>query len=248
MLSLAPLPAVAHDHAMRNDDVDDADQKALGLALKALRRRAGMTLAEAGDAMQPPMSGQAWGLYEAGKREGLHHPRTQARLARAVQAEVAELLAERDRLAGTPAANQNHRPIEPARAVDRPARSFSVPVISRVRADPDTQGGLVYDASHAEASVDLGWLFGPTAGRLRMADDRLKGRVEAGQLLHYDRAMPPRDGQIAVIETRAGGLHVYEYRQIAGGKLTAAQSNPPGEIEFPLDLVKGVYAVRMFGD
>lgn len=248
---LASLPMARRlDHVpiMAGTDIDGGETRTLGLALKALRQRAGMTLAEAGDACTPTMSGQAWGLYERGEREGIHHPKTQDRLTAAVHASRADLEAERARIAGEDPANEN-LPLRLATpGVAEGAAAFVVPVITRVRSDPDAQGGLVYDSRHADATIDLGWAFGPTAGRLRMADDRLRGRVFSGQMLHYDRAMPPREGQIAVIETKDGGLHVYEYGEIAGGSVKAQQSNPPAKVEFPMSSVRGVYAVRLIGD
>lgn len=54
----------------------------LSAALADLRRRQGLSQAEAGAALG--MTSQAWGLYEAARRPGLFRPDVQARLTRAL--------------------------------------------------------------------------------------------------------------------------------------------------------------------
>lgn len=78
---------------------DDAEAKALGEALRALRQRAGMSQAEAASAMGLG-SGEAWRVYEIGKAPTIFKPGVQFRLASAVNANLADLHAERDRIAG----------------------------------------------------------------------------------------------------------------------------------------------------
>lgn len=64
----------------------DADPQlnALGEALAALRREAGLSQAEAG--ARAGMTSQGWGLYEGGRRPGLFRPDVQRRLTRAIDA------------------------------------------------------------------------------------------------------------------------------------------------------------------
>ncbi|MBX9574456.1 MAG: helix-turn-helix domain-containing protein [Caulobacteraceae bacterium] len=57
----------------------------MGEALARLRREAGLNQAEAG--ARAGMTGQGWGLYEAGKRPGLFRPDVQRRLTAALGAE-----------------------------------------------------------------------------------------------------------------------------------------------------------------
>lgn len=244
LASLAHREPVTHLPLMVSKAVGGGEDLIWGQALKALRRRAGMTLAEAGDAAVPPLSGQGWGLYEQGQRTGIHLPKTQARLTRAVSATPQDLAEEARRLGADHPANENGI----QNGVAEAGRTYVVPVLSRVRAEPDAHGGVVYDARQADSTVDMAWIFGPTAGRLRMGDDRLKGRVAAGQLIHYDKAQHPRAGQVCVIETKDGGLYVYEYQELAGGLLKVAQCNPSATVEFPMAVVRGVYAVRLVGD
>jgi transcriptional regulator with XRE-family HTH domain len=64
----------------------DADPQlnALGDALAALRREAGLSQAEAG--ARVGMTSQGWGLYESGRRPGLFRPDVQRRLTAAIGA------------------------------------------------------------------------------------------------------------------------------------------------------------------
>lgn len=103
MLALALAAKVLHDPFMTVETLaapdDDAEAKALGEALKVLRQRAGMTQADAAEAMGLG-SGEAWRVYEIGKSPGIFKPGVQFRLAHAVRSTLADLLVERDRLAG----------------------------------------------------------------------------------------------------------------------------------------------------
>lgn len=67
----------------------DSEARRLGEALAALRRACGLSQAEAG--RRAGMTGQGWGLYEAGKRPGLFRPDVQRRLTMAIGAVPAAL-------------------------------------------------------------------------------------------------------------------------------------------------------------
>ncbi|MFP5297245.1 MAG: helix-turn-helix transcriptional regulator, partial [Alphaproteobacteria bacterium] len=67
----------------------DSEARRLGEALAALRRACGLSQAEAG--RRAGMTGQGWGLYEAGKRPGLFRPDVQRRLTMAIGAAPAAL-------------------------------------------------------------------------------------------------------------------------------------------------------------
>lgn len=71
-----------------------AELAALGEALARLRHAAGLNQAEAG--ARVGMTGQGWGLYEAGKRSGLFRPDIQTRLTAALGATPEALTLERD--------------------------------------------------------------------------------------------------------------------------------------------------------
>lgn len=245
--SLAPLQHLAQVPRMVSKAADRGEDWIWGQALKTLRKAAGMTLAEAGDGVEPEgISGQAWGMYEQGQRPSLtEKPNTQRRMAKAVAASRQDLVEAARSLGAVIGDNENDAP---AQGVGETTRSFVFPVQTRVRGDQDAHGGLVYDARAVDSHIDLGWMFGANAGRLRMADDRLKGRVQSGQMLIYDKTQSPRAGQVCVIETRDGGLYVYEFTELSGGSVKGVQSNPAATVEFPMAAVKGVYAVRLIGD
>jgi len=67
----------------------DPEIAALGEALAALRRAAGLSQAEAG--ARAGMTSQGWGLYESGRRPGLFRPDVQRRLTEALSATPEEL-------------------------------------------------------------------------------------------------------------------------------------------------------------
>jgi transcriptional regulator with XRE-family HTH domain len=71
------------------DDDAEAEGRALGEALSALRRERGLSQAEAGRRIG--MTSQGWGLYEAGKRPGLFRPDVQRRLTGALDATPEDL-------------------------------------------------------------------------------------------------------------------------------------------------------------
>ncbi|MCQ4016017.1 helix-turn-helix transcriptional regulator, partial [Klebsiella pneumoniae] len=78
----------------------------MAAALTDLRRRQGLSQAEAGAALG--RTSQAWGLYEAGRRPGLFRPDVQARLTGALdltpedlRLALARLVGESDRTPAT---------------------------------------------------------------------------------------------------------------------------------------------------
>jgi len=229
----------------------DDETRLLGRALESLRARSGKTQSEAADDVHPhPWTSQNWGYYARGERSGIHKPSTQRKLTAALGFTPDDLIAEAARLeSGEDEANEIlHAAPRPILGASEDARSFIMPVLNRTRAEPGDGGALVYDSKRPGATVDFGWLIAPTTGRLLMADDRLNPRIAAGQLLIFDRNMPPRPRQICVVETRDGGLHVYEFIQRTGLAVHVQQLNPAAGVEFPAAMVVGVYAVRMVGD
>ena len=70
-----------------------AELAGLGEALARLRHAGGLSQAEAGERVG--MTGQGWGLYEAGKRAGLFRPDIQTRLTAALGATPEALSLER---------------------------------------------------------------------------------------------------------------------------------------------------------
>lgn len=82
---------------MADGNRDKSEARALGKALAVLRARSGLSQEKAGEAAG--MGGEGWRKYEAGAT-GIFKPATQQRLTAAVDANVEDLLEERDRLLG----------------------------------------------------------------------------------------------------------------------------------------------------
>lgn len=126
----------------------DADPQlnALGDALAALRREAGLSQAEAG--ARVGMTSQGWGLYESGRRPGLFRPDVQRRLTGAVGA-TPEALILRVPAALTGVSASTH-------GVEAGSRAF-VPAPTPRDVDPSERMTLVDDdlAPWAEAGVTL---------------------------------------------------------------------------------------------
>ena len=118
---------------MARFDPKAADELArLAAALTDLRRRQGLSQAEAGAALG--MTSQAWGLYEAGRRPGLFRPDVQARLTGALDLTPEDLRLALARLVG-----ESDR--TPATAgVEAQGRTFTAaapPTLRRLQLDDD---------------------------------------------------------------------------------------------------------------
>lgn len=214
-----------------------ADQaQALGLALRALRERAGMTQDEAGGAIG--LTRQAWQNYEAGVRNSILRTDLQERLARALGLERPDLLREVDRQQGVgPGHHPELRAIEGGRAELR--------VLGRVKAS--ARGPQLYDIAEPESTVDVSWMFGPNARTLRAAGDSMSGYVESGDLVIYDTSTWPSRGDGCVVELGNGEVYVKEYVHVSQGVLTVKQRFPEETLTFPMAEVKGVYKIRLRG-
>lgn len=141
----------------------DSEARRLGEALAALRRACGLSQAEAG--RRAGMTGQGWGLYEAGKRPGLYRPDVQRRLTAALGVRPGAL--------GDPT-----EPAGAARGVSSPAVAWEGPP-ARVRRLQLSNDDL---APWAAAGVVLEYVPGlwprPRQGCvLEMTDGRLLPRL-----------------------------------------------------------------------
>lgn len=87
---------------MATKEDESPEAKALGAALRVLRKRRRMSQPEAGEAFG--IGGEGWRKYEAGLAPSIFKPDTQRRLTAAVGADVAELMAVLQDQDGRPAA------------------------------------------------------------------------------------------------------------------------------------------------
>lgn len=103
MLAVAHRSGFGHVPFMTDETLvapdDEAEAKALGDALRTLRKRSGKSMVEAAEAMGLN-SGEAWRVYEVGKAPTIFKPGVQFRLASAVGGTLAQLHRERDRIMG----------------------------------------------------------------------------------------------------------------------------------------------------
>lgn len=221
------------------------DARDLGRALGKLRRRANLTQTEAAE--RHGVTPQAWQRYEAGNRQAVLRTDLQARLARAVGSNREELVKEAARVAGGAEDDELETP-EPARPLgfQETAAPFVLPVTGR--AQPGPGGPQIYDDQPPSRSIDLLQLVGPNSGFLELTGETMLPWGEPSEVIIYDRARSPRRGYGCVVETTSGDLYVKLYNRVQNGRLYVDQLNPAETIEFPMDTVKGVYAVRFRGD
>lgn len=213
----------------RNADLSEA--QALGLALKQLREREGMTQQQAADAMEPPVTPQAWQRYERGERQVILRSDLQEKVAAAVKATPAELQKVRDMLLGFPGG-------EPLTQ----ARVLTLPIWGRARAG--VAGPQIYDvASEPESTIDLSVLLRTAVKTLRVAGDSMTGYVESGQVVIYDRDRWPRRGDGCVVELKSGDVLVKEYDKSDGSNLFLRQRFPDEGVTVPMSEVAGVYTI-----
>ncbi len=223
---------------------DDAEAKALGEALKVLRQRAGMTQAEAAEAMGLG-SGEAWRVYEIGKSPGIFKPGIQFRLAHAVNSGLSELIAERDRLTGRPASRAALVSSDPFSGGDR----SELPIRDRIQAgawlaaDDTDQTFRTFpaarDGRYPAANQWISEVTGDSMNLLSIFDGDFVHCVDAGDIGYH-----PRHNDIVEVERlRNGGaereLTLKQIEMTAEGFVLAPRSTNPRWRE-PLRLSEGM--------
>lgn len=225
---------------------DEAEAKALGAALKALRMRAGMSQAQAAEAMGLG-SGEAWRVYEIGKAPTLFKPGVQFRMAAAVQATLAELLEERDALLGR--SIQTQRPAKPANDPFMGGNRAELPIRDRIQAgawlladdlgqeEPRTFPAAV-DGRYPYAGQWISEVLGDSMNLLGIHNGDFVHCVDA-----IDIAYHPRHGDVVEVERlRNGGrereLTLKQIEMTASGFVLAPRSTNPRWQE-PLQLNDG---------
>lgn len=258
MLALAHMAKVSHHPFMTDETLaapdDDAEAKALGEALKALRQRANMTQAEAAEAMGLG-SGEAWRVYEIGKSPGIFKPGIQFKLAHAVKASLSELLAERDRLTGRTV----HRPPVAANDPFMGGDRSELPIRDRIQAgawlaaDDMVQTFRTFpaarDGRYPAANQWISEVTGDSMNLLSIFDGDYVHCVDATDIGYH-----PRHGDIVEVERlRNGGsereLTLKQIEMTASGFVLSPRSTNPRWQE-PLRLNEGLndgdeYEVRI---
>ncbi len=217
-----------------------AEAEALGRAVAILRERVGISQEELAERMG--VSRQTVSRYEAG-RAAMLRTDLQRQITEALGVSVDDLLRERDNIVfpdfkGRPPAPPAQERFAPARTV------VAIQAQPEIRAD----GEIHYVEVPPLSSEDLGWLFGPNAGFIRLAEGSLPEGAISARVAGYDKSAWPRSGQGCVIETRDGELlpRIYEKRTADGLEVRAGA--PIGTHTVPYPEIKGVYAIRFYGD
>ncbi|MBN8263118.1 MAG: helix-turn-helix domain-containing protein [Xanthomonadales bacterium] len=223
---------------------DDAEMKALGEALKALRLRSGMTQAEAAEAMGLS-SGEAWRVYEIGKSPGIFKPGIQFKLAHAVKGTLADLLTERDLITGRAIQRFPAAANDPFMGGDR----SELPIRDRIQAgawllaDDTTQTFRTFpaarDGRYPGANQWISEVTGDSMNLLSIFDGDFVHCVDAGDIGYH-----PRHGDIVEVERlRNGGsereLTLKQIEMTAEGFVLSPRSTNPRWKE-PLRLSDGV--------
>jgi transcriptional regulator with XRE-family HTH domain len=226
---------------------DLSERQVWGAAVKALRLRAGLTLNDAASAYEPPgftpgdpdrgLSVQRWQQIEKGSSRFTVEQR--ATIAKAVGATIEELELERARILG-------HRPRGRASGMAEPEpRGWAIPIYGRT--ELDRGGWRVTDAAKTEGFFDLRELTGASIGVTHVADDSMGLKAAPGTAVIFDRGRRPAKGKGCVVETVAGEMYVRLFDGVDHEHvIVRAMAGKP--LAFRRELVKGVYAVRFWGD
>lgn len=217
-------------------DQDRLDRQRAGAALRALRKRAGMTQEAAADAAG--VSVQSWRNYERGERFMDKGILTKATAALGSNPEEHAMEAARLSPARQPTATGS--------LVDD-GRGFSIPV-----------GGIafggssrpnIYDEPGGGEVIDLRRFFPEGTRALRIAGMSMFPYAEPGELVLYNVYRPAKRGQGCVIEMKDGSYAVKRFERMDDSQLFVTELYPEErELTFELASIKGVYAIGLRGD
>lgn len=196
-----PVPVRHLSFMATTTDDDDLELQRLGVTLRNLRERAGMSQEEAATAIEALGGGkrgstftsQAYGPYERGRAEGLRKPSTQSKFAEALGFTRQDFLFEYQKLSGlTPA----------------PAAL-----------------GLADRSATFDAQPPA-----PT-GKVTITDDLLSPWASSGTVAVYNLTEWPRPGEGVVLVPTAGGPpQVKIYDRADAETLHVRELNPPRTI------------------
>lgn len=221
-----------------------SEAEVVGRAIQALRERANLSQEELAERMG--VSRQTISRYEGGRSMVLRSD-VQRQIVEAIGMSSEDFHAELDNLVQLHPRGRGARAeaaaAEPKTAV---ARRFVVSVQGHPEIGEDGQ------VRHVElpplATEDLSWLFSPSTEFLRLADGILPSDTFCPRLAVYDKSSWPRRGQGCVVETKDGELmpRLYQRRTEAGVVVRGGDTDE--EQVIPAGKVRGVYAIRLYGD
>lgn len=229
--------------AMR--DREAADRRRKGQALKALRRRLGLTQEYVAGEMA--ITVQAYQNYEAGKRH-LADPKIENILA-AMNSAREEFDIE---LARIPEA-EGRDFVYPAARSRGPVSLSEAPSPFRVEVGGVAHGGglrpNVYDGGGEAEVIDFSRFFQPGTRVLRLDGMSMYPYAEPGGFVTYNPRQPARRGHGCVIEMRDGSYAVKRFERYEADVLVVTELWPEErELRYPLADVAGAYAIGLRGE
>lgn len=210
----------------------------LGAALRRLRLRYDLSQAKAAELANTRQ--QTWQRYEAGANDAMLKVNLQRRLAEAIGGDHEEFLLELANLEAPAPVKRAHSGFGEHRR-----GPYEVPLGGHMRAGPLN---VIYGADEEE-TIDLGGYFTEDVRVLRVAGESMVPYAEPGGFVTYHLKRYPRRGQGCVIEMKNGDFYVKRYEGVDEGVLIVSEIYPAErQIRFPLEEVKGYYAVGLRGD
>lgn len=242
MLGMAAPQSLVLHRQMANSataSTNSTEAESVGAALQAIRERAGVSQEQLAEKLS--VSRQTISRYESGRAVVLRSD-VQRSILDALGASMEDLTAEQN--------NVTHLSFPgraPAARESNGAGVFKTVVAVQTLPEPREDGEIHYVDVPPASSEDLGWLFSPNAGFLRLADGAFPEGAVPARFAGYDKTAWPRRNQACVIETRDGELlpRIYERRTPAG--LHVKDGGGVDQV-VSLATIKGVYAIRFWAD
>lgn len=236
LLALASEPWISR--RMDTTEHDRIAREKAGLALRILRKRAGITQEEAVD-RAVGISITSWKNYEKGFR-AMSTP-VLARALQAIGASAEEHQLEVARMSA-PVQGSSFAPFGTAER----GRVMALPV-GGIAHGGALRPNLYDDGGEAEV-IDFAQYFTPGTQVLRLAGMSMVPYAEPGGFVTYNVRQPARRGQGCVIEMVDGSYAVKRFERVDDDHLYVTELYPKErELTFDLAEVKGVYAIGLRG-
>jgi len=214
------------------------ERQRAGAALKILRKRSGLSQEKA--AAAAGIGTQTWQNYEVGRR-GMDRQML-SKVTSAIGASPEEHALEMARIA------------PPTTTSDRP---FATGMAERGRVLQLPVGGIAFGGAHRPAMFETGEpevldfadFFSPGTRVLRLEGMSMYPYADAGGFVTYNVRRPAKRGMGCVIELKDGSYYVKRFERVTDEALEVTELYPEERpVSFPLDSVKGVYAIGLRGD